>query len=1310
MTDREQTEEEIPSMGAGEPPPPPPPISDRRFQVNRVYSRISERASDPGDGSPTGVGTRLAFARREKKSVALAIERIAQRSLPSESHGSSRGRSRTRQTPERSRSFRLDVRRERNRIPSRRNTDGFRPLRRSKASTVARHPPSLGGHGRRGRKRCDGEQRADLAMSRTSASLAAPSLRRVPSRGPKARRDERKTREETETRPSSAVASEPKRDGIGSRCLGAGRNVRGSKTKIVVVSRNEKFHDFARFESLDDDIARRNSPFAVSVRADSGRREEDGEFRGLQNDIASIVVVVGIDLPRTSEEADAPGLTAPAIRPLGSLSGFASGMRSSTYDTRCLKSLREMTMEAFPRETHYRNMKSIQAGCQRPTLDNLHGAEYQEIPMPTPREMPDDVEQVKVKEKGLHKMGWMEGVLMPCLLNIWGVMLFLRLSWVVGQTGIGEGLVLICACNLVTIITSISMSAIATNGQIKGGGIYYMISRSLGAEFGGAIGLMFTIANAVACAMYVIGFCDSLKDLLRLEFDDTVIFDGGDNDTRIVGCATAVVILAIAAVGMKWVSKAQFALLLILTAAQVDFIVGSFMGPSSREIVAKGFVGYQGEIFAQNWRSAYGPSGVDKSDQGFFSVFGVFFPAVTGIVAGANMSGDLKDPISAIPKGTLIAVFITFLTYLGYGVMAGSCSVRMASGDPEELLDNPTSLYLHPAFNCTGRDCKWGLLQSSQMMTIMSAWGPLIYGGCFAATLSSAIASITGGPRVFQALAKDRLYPGLHFFAIGHGPNNDPFRGYIACFVVTIACILIADLNAVATLQVNFFLAAYGLINFSAFHSSFTKYPGWRPAFKFYNQWCSLFGTGFCAVVMFLIQWDVALATFAVVIILYLYVSYRRPDANWGSSTQAAVSMNALRYVQVSNQVEDHVKTYRPQVLVLAGHPSNRPSLMDFTYLLTKSSALLVSGNVVKGPIKYNERASLIQRGYAWLERHHIKGFYDVVESDRFDVGARAFFQLSGLGKLHPNMVLLGYKANWDEGDPLAALQYFNVLHDAFDNCMAVGILRLQGGLDFSDYVEEVADCSEKPEILSGCFDASLGESEAWSTSTEDREQHKKSAKKSRKSGKISYSVMYRGIGGFSLPRNILDGLTHFRQPVKKGERIDVWWLYDDGGLTILIPYILTRRRQFSSASLRVFYSHRDFSMAALLSKFRIDCSDVVVIPDVQRKAADSTRQEFNALIQPFRERAEESRTAGTYIPEAEYQKMKDKTNRQLRLRELLMEHSRDACFVVMTLPMPRKGMVSAPLYMAWLETLTRDMPPFLLVRGNQTSVLTFYS
>ncbi|CAG0908880.1 unnamed protein product, partial [Darwinula stevensoni] len=210
---------------------------------------------------------------------------------------------------------------------------------------------------------------------------------------------------------------------------------------------------------------------------------------------------------------------------------------------------------------------------------------------------------------------------------------------------------------------------------------------------------------------------------------------------------------------------------------------------------------------------------------------------------------------------------------------------------------------------------------------------------------------------------------------------------------------LAANLNSVAALQVNFFLAAYGLINFSAFQSSFIRLPGWRPSFTFYNQWLSLVGTGICAAVMFLIQWGVALATFAVTLILYLYVSYRRPDANWGSITQAAVSVNALRYVQGMNKVEDHVKTYRPQVLVLAGHPGTRPALMDFAHLMTKSSALLVAGHVVRDPLRFNHRMLFMQRGYDWMRRHRIKGFYDLVENERFDLGARALMHLSGLGK-----------------------------------------------------------------------------------------------------------------------------------------------------------------------------------------------------------------------------------------------------------------------------------------------------------------------
>jgi len=181
---------------------------------------------------------------------------------------------------------------------------------------------------------------------------------------------------------------------------------------------------------------------------------------------------------------------------------------------------------------------------------------------------------------------------------------------------------------------------------------------------------------------------------------------------------------------------------------------------------------------------------------------------------------------------------------------------------------------------------------------------------------------------------------------------------------------------------------------------------------------------------------------------------------------------------------------------------------------------------------------------------------------------------------------------------------------------------------------------------------------------------------------------------------------------------IDVWWLYDDGGLTLLLPYILKMRKNWAQCRLRVFaLANKQTeievdrrSMASLLSKFRIDYSDLTVIPDVTMKAGNASRALFESLIKDFKGDPDKCDDPETIISESELLGLREKTNRQMRLRELLLEHSSQSNLIVMTLPVPRKGTVSAPLYMAWLELLTRDLPPFLLVRGNQTSVLTFYS
>ncbi|QQP40017.1 Uncharacterized protein FKW44_013916 [Caligus rogercresseyi] len=183
------------------------------------------------------------------------------------------------------------------------------------------------------------------------------------------------------------------------------------------------------------------------------------------------------------------------------------------------------------------------------------------------------------------------------------------------------------------------MSAVSTNGQIRGGGIYYMISRSLGPEFGGAIGIMFTLANSIAVSMYLIAV---LRDGVRHIREPS-------NDVRIIGAISLVAVLLLAIVGMEWVTRVQMVLLFLLIGSQIDFIVGSFL--PTEEDAAYGFVGYNSSLFVENLSPNYHEYGKPNDPPSFFTVFGVFFPAVTGIVAGANLSGDLKDPGVAIPKG-----------------------------------------------------------------------------------------------------------------------------------------------------------------------------------------------------------------------------------------------------------------------------------------------------------------------------------------------------------------------------------------------------------------------------------------------------------------------------------------------------------------------------------------------------------------------------------------------------------------------------------------------------------------------------------
>ncbi|XP_035666236.1 solute carrier family 12 member 1-like isoform X4 [Branchiostoma floridae] len=1131
------------------------------------------------------------------------------------------------------------------------------------------------------------------------------------------------------------------------------------------------------------------------------------------------------------------------------------------------------TIDAIPLMDYYRNSSQFLEGedvKRRPTLVELHEGKTETkshkrgdsvlLDIHSPSSVEEETGAQKPAGPAAIKFGWIKGVLVRCLLNIWGVMLFIRLSWVVGQAGIGFSSIIILLSAVVTTVTTLSMSAICTNGEVKGGGAYYLISRSLGPEFGGAIGLIFSLANAVAVAMYVVGFAETVRDLLK---DNNALMTDETNDIRIVGCITIVLLLGITMLGMEWEAKAQLGLLVILVIAILNYFIGAFI-PATRVKMSKGFLNYQGQIFTDNWVPDF------REGESFFSVFSVFFPAATGILAGANISGDLTDPSTAIPKGTLLAILISTLVYLGAAWSVGACVIRDAGGNSTvlsllygDVMGNttlPTNFTGPPSIRelidgisvCPEGECYYGLINNKQVMEMVSGFGPIVTAGIFAATLSSALASLVSAPKVFQAVCKDKLFPGIHIFAKGVGQSDEPRRGYLLAFVIAVGFILIAELNAIAPLISNFFLMAYALINYACFASSLARSPGWRPSFKYYNMWVALVGSLVCLAIMFVINWYMALITLGVICAIYVYLNYQKPDVNWGSSAQAQMYTDALKATLKLGSVGDHIKTYRPQLLVLTGAPHHRPPLVDLGSHITKDVGLMICGQVIQGELtQANIRKCTSQKENKWMQKRKVKGFTSVVCSPNLRTGVQSMLQLTGMGKMRPNSILMGYKHNWRSCTYEEIDDYVGVIHDAFDMNYGVCVLRMKGGLDISTI-------ETKKDRMTVTPDSGLGRTYVYSVNTEkkpttlelpntngptegntvsstpDSVQLTIASATSRtsfwSSGAAAFvgsspmflpqdfykaSPMSVGSAAFScspspsilltdMPRedskagsaesspnyspqdsptlphrtpaeipeneiettplaasseniaqdsgdeggeednhhrcihkgdegNILKDVdmskfktaNTFQNKQKKGT-IDVWWLFDDGGLTLLVPHLLSLKSQWKHCKLRVFtggkksrIDHDRRMMAALLSKFRIDVHDVYVLGDMNHKPRETSKTEFDNLIDPWRLKehqfeSDEGRRLREQYPEKisddEYETVRDRVNRHLRLRELLQEHSKDASLIVITLPMPRRGVVSTVMYMAWLEILSKDLPPVLMMRGNQQSVLTFYS
>lgn len=360
------------------------------------------------------------------------------------------------------------------------------------------------------------------------------------------------------------------------------------------------------------------------------------------------------------------------------------------------------------------------------------------------------------------------GVFTPSLLTILGVIMYMRMGWVVGNAGLVGTIAIVVIAHIISITTGLSISSIATDKKIGAGGVYYVLSRSLGLPIGGAIGVTLFTGTALSIALYLIGFAESFNAYLGLETNI--------NGLRIGGSLALLTLTILALISTSLALKAQFFIL----AAIVISLFSIFFGTSPEVPKSLPFFGAEGSVSME-------------------TIFAVFFPAVTGFTAGIAMSGDLKDPKKSIPSGTLWAIGVGFFVYIG--------------------------LTFFIFFSVDS-----GLLQTDNNVLLKLAWfSPAVVAGIWGATLSSALGGILGGPRILQAMSVDKITP--RRFAKGVGRDNEPRNALFLTVIIAQAGILIGELDTIARICSMFYLAAYGFINLSFYLESWAS-SDFNPTFK----------------------------------------------------------------------------------------------------------------------------------------------------------------------------------------------------------------------------------------------------------------------------------------------------------------------------------------------------------------------------------------------------------------------------------------------------------------------------------------------
>ncbi|EFE42417.1 hypothetical protein TRV_02857 [Trichophyton verrucosum HKI 0517] len=621
-------------------------------------------------------------------------------------------------------------------------------------------------------------------------------------------------------------------------------------------------------------------------------------------------------------------------------------------------------------------------------------------PLPAKLGFPDEREKLAQDEgDGAQKLGSFSGVFVPTTLNVLSILMFLRFGFLLGQSGVLGMMVMLIISYAIDLITAMSISAIATNGTVRGGGAYYLISRSLGTEFGGSIGIVFYLGCVLNTGMNAVGLVDCFKQNFG-------VVSGSKSHFLYEGFwweylwASIILILctAICLAGSSVFSRASNGLLIVLLVSTFSIPLSACIKqPFKNERLGIEFTGFSSVSFFDNLypRLTKGAAGSQiKRRENFQDLFGILFPATSGIFAGTSMSGDLKNPSRSIPKGTLYGLALTFSTYT-IVILTLAASVTRES------------LY---------RDVN--IIQDTNMS------GFLIVLGEFSTSFFSSLMGIIGAAKVLQAISRDALLPGLSIFAKGTKKNDDPITSILITLAIAQITIFF-DINQIASFVSMAYLMTFLVTNLACFLLKIGSAPNFRPSFHYFNSTTAFVGTIISGASMFFTDGVYATGCVCVLVTLFLLIHYMAPPKTWGDVSQSLIYHQVRKYLLRLRP--EHVKFWRPQILLFVNNFESQYKLIHFCNSL-KKGALFVLGRVLVTDDFATAVPVVRKEQTAWnkfIEFSKVKAFINITAAPNIEWGARNVVLSAGLGGMRPNVVVIDQfrkdnsDASLDPGLPL---------------------------------------------------------------------------------------------------------------------------------------------------------------------------------------------------------------------------------------------------------------------------------------------------